>query len=322
VFGDTCTAGGVCGSNHTSGYKLSPKYSILTDATDYPGANNQLPTSSTVVHPYCNGSRVPPEIVTTLCGPAGSTSANAPGCVQPGTVGVGITVPPGITDSTYAGPAFSLTPAATVDEGSNWVNMFYGPLSLSNATIPLGGTGYGVPLGNYAPAAGSNAIDVIPLGSPTYSHAPSTDFFGNPRPDTRGSAIDIGAVEVGPPLSDRDVLFPAKWTWTPPAPGIVAQAGPIHIFALSNQGNGPSSAIASPVLSGANAADFAIVRMLSTCGPAGSGQLLSQTSLRAGESCLVTVQFRPSTGKAGSSNATLSVTDSSGTQTATLTGTH
>jgi hypothetical protein len=308
----------VCGSNHASGYKLSPKYSILTDPADYPGASNLGVTSSTVVHPYCNGSRVPPEIVTTLCGPAGSTNANAPGCVQPGTVGVGITVPPGITDSTYAGPAFSLTPAATVDEGSNWVNMFYGPLSLSNATIPLGGTGYGVLLGNYTPAAGSNAIDVIPASSPTYNHAPSTDFFGNPRPDARGSAIDIGAVEVGPPLSDRDVLMPAAWT--PTAPRGVGQAGPIHAFLLTNRGNEPSTGIAPPTLSGANAADFGIVRMLSTCGPAGTGQLLGQTSLRAGESCMVTVQFRPTTGKPGTRSATLSVTDSGGTQTATLTG--
>jgi hypothetical protein len=318
VYGDTCTAGGICGSNHASGYTLSPKYSILTDPADYPSANNRGVTSSTVVHPYCNGSRVPPEIVTTLCGPAGSTNANAPGCVQPGTVGVGITVPPGITDSTYAGPAFSLTPAATVDEGSNWVNMFYGPLSLSNATIPLGGTGYGVLLGNYTPAAGSNAIDVIPASSPTYNHAPSTDFFGNPRPDARGSAIDIGAVEVGPPLSDRDVLMPAAWT--PTAPRGVGQAGPIHAFLLTNRGNEPSTGIAPPTLSGANAADFGIVRMLSTCGPAGTGQLLGQTSLRAGESCMVTVQFRPTTGKPGTRSATLSVTDSGGTQTATLTG--
>jgi hypothetical protein len=227
-------------------------------------------------------------------------------------------VPPGITDSTYAGPAFSLTPAATVDEGSNWVNMFYGPLSLSNATIPLGGTGYGVLLGNYTPAAGSNAIDVIPASSPTYNHAPSTDFFGNPRPDARGSAIDIGAVEVGPPLSDRDVLMPAAWT--PTAPRGVGQAGPIHAFLLTNRGNEPSTGIAPPTLSGANAADFGIVRMLSTCGPAGTGQLLGQTSLRAGESCMVTVQFRPTTGKPGTRSATLSVTDSGGTQTATLTG--
>jgi hypothetical protein len=42
--------------------------------------------------------------------------------------------------------------------------------------------------------------------------------------------------------------------------------------------------------------------------------------LRAGESCMVTVQFRPTTGKPGTRSATLSVTDSGGTQTATLTG--
>ena len=106
---------------------------------------------------------MPPEIAPTLCsGPNGN--ANAQGCTQPGTVGISLTVPPGIADSTYAGPAFSLTPAATVDEGSNWINMFYGPLSLSNPTIPAGGTGYGAPLGNYNPG---------PAAGPTGAHLPA-----------------------------------------------------------------------------------------------------------------------------------------------------
>ncbi len=314
VYGDTSA------TNHSSGYTLSPQYSMFSAGQGYSSNGNTAPSSAGVVQQYCNGSRVPPEIATQLCTGATGSPANAPGCIQPGTVGIGITVPPGITDSTYAGPAFSLTPAATVDEGSNWINMFYGPLSLSNATIAKGGTGYSVPLGNYAPAAGSPAIDVIPSNSPTYAVAPSTDFFGNPRPDTRGSNIDIGAVEAQPPLSDRDVLIPG--TWTPTAPRGVGQLGPTQIFVLTNKGNVTSAGITQPTLSGANAADFTVVRLLSTCGPAGNGQLFGQTSLPAGASCVVTVRFRPLTGKPGTRNATLSVTNSAGSQTSTLTGTN
>jgi len=53
----------------------------------------------------------------------------------------------------------------------------------------------GSTLGNYALAAGSPAIDYIPLGQPTATAAPTTDFFGNPRPATPGTNIDVGAVE-------------------------------------------------------------------------------------------------------------------------------
>jgi hypothetical protein len=186
VYGDTGP------SNHASGLTLAPDYSILTDAGDYPGRHN-MSNNPAVVSQYCDGSRVPPEIAPTLCaGPSGF--ANAQGCTPPGAVG--ITVPPGVPDSLVPPlPLFTLTPAATVDEGSNWINMFYGPLSLTNPTIISGGTGYGALLGNYALAAGSPAIGAIPTGA---SGHPSLDFFGNPRPDAADPThFDIGAVEFG-----------------------------------------------------------------------------------------------------------------------------
>jgi hypothetical protein len=97
-------------------------------------------------------------------------------------------VPPGISDATVPNPQFSLLPAATVDEGNNWINISWGPLSMVNpVTLAT--------LGNYALAAGSPAIDHIPTTSSTYAVAPSTDFFGNPRPDIRGTSIDVGAIE-------------------------------------------------------------------------------------------------------------------------------
>ena len=180
-------------SNHGSGLTMSPDWSILTDAADYPNGHN-FGSNPAVVSQFCNGSRVPPEIAPTLC--SGTNGhANAPGCIQPGTVGVGTTVPGGVADSLVPPqPMFTLTPAATVDEGNNWINMFYGPLSLSNPTIQTGGANYGVPLGNYALTATSPAIGAIPSSQ---GH-PSTDFFGNQRPDAGDTThFDIGAVEFG-----------------------------------------------------------------------------------------------------------------------------
>src|SRR5262249_2503730 len=116
--------------NHSSGVTLAPSYSFLTSTTGYTGpGNSQL--DPTVFSQYCNGSRTPPEFKS-----------------------LGYQVPPGISDATVPNPIFNLTPAATVDEGNNWINLSWGPLALSNATN-------GSVLGNYALAGGSPAIDYI-----------------------------------------------------------------------------------------------------------------------------------------------------------------
>ena len=168
-------------ADHSSGFNLSPTYSLLTDAGDYPGANN-LGSDPNLVKPYCNGSRVPPE-----------------------NGGLGWLVPPG-TNETNAlpTPVFSLSPVATVDEGNNWINMQWGPLSLF---APDGQTA----LGNFSLTPTSPAVDYIPSTSSTYALAPSTDFFGNARPDMAG-AIDIGAVEIHvvPPAPTLTNVTPAS----------------------------------------------------------------------------------------------------------------
>ena len=51
-------------------------------------------------------------------------------------------------------PIFNLTPAATVDEGNNWINISWGPLAMTNPVT--NGT-----LGNYALAAGSPARNYV-----------------------------------------------------------------------------------------------------------------------------------------------------------------
>ena len=85
-----------------------------------------------------------------------------------------MTVPAGVPDINQFYPAFTLAPAATVDEGNNWINMFYGPLSLSNPTLYTT-AGIGLPpLGNYNHVPG-------PAGASAYSPSPQS------RPPSAGA---------------------------------------------------------------------------------------------------------------------------------------
>jgi len=153
-------------TNHSGGATLNPQYSVLSpNATGYAGTN--ILSNPSFVKQYCDGSRTPPE-----------NGAS------------GFQVPPGISDATVPNPIFNLTPVATVDEGNNWINLRWGPLSMLNPVSSTSTTN--TVLGNYALASGSPAIDHVPAN---VSH-PSTDYFGNPRPDTNGApTFDIGAVE-------------------------------------------------------------------------------------------------------------------------------
>jgi hypothetical protein len=96
---------------------------------------------------------------------------------------------------------------------------------------------------------------------------------------------------------------------------------PAQVFTLTNTGNAPLTGIGHGTLGGANAADYFVSPLLSTCGAAGGGQLVGNVTLAPGATCVVTVQFRPLTAEsAGTKSATISVTDLAGTQTSTLTG--
>jgi hypothetical protein len=167
-------------TTHESGITLAPTWSVLTSLNGgYATASlHNSATNPTVMSQYCNGSRIPPELGT-----------------------AGYMVPPGISDATVPNPIFNLTPAATVDEGNNWINMSWGPLALTHPLHPA------QILGNYALASSSTDIDAIGTTASSYGDAPTTDFFGNPRKNTTAvnvngtvfppnPCVDIGAVDI------------------------------------------------------------------------------------------------------------------------------
>jgi hypothetical protein len=249
-------------SNHASGFTLAPTYSVLTDAAaDYSGSSlHNLALNPDVAQQYCNGSRIPPECST------------ADGCIGAG----GFNVPPGISDATVPNPVFSLLPSATVDEGNNWVNMTWGPLSLNNPVS-------GAILGNYALATGSPAIDYVPTSEtfPTGSGVsyPRTDFFGNTRPDPAvTNKIDVGATEhlgtstpVGPSVTPTSLAFGNVTDDTTSSPQYVT---------LSNPGAAPL------------AFTIGFTGVFSAATGASAGTCL--TPLAAASTCTIGVVFKPS----------------------------
>jgi hypothetical protein len=158
--------------NHSaSGF--APRSSLLTSSGSYGGTNNSA-NNPAFKSLYCNGSRVPPE-----------------------NGAMGYMVNPG-TNETNAlpNPVFSLLPSAVVDEGNNWINMRWGPLSLYSVAAGSTTPSTGPVLADYSPNTGSYAIDhgasSVASGTQTVT-PPATDFFGNQRP--AGAGYDIGAVE-------------------------------------------------------------------------------------------------------------------------------
>ena len=258
-----------------SGGSLAPTYSVLTSTAGYDSSN--LSSNPTLDSQYCNGSRVPPEL---------------------GSMGYVLT--PGTNEgNALPTPVFSLIPSATVDEGNNWINLRWGPLSMTHPVTP------NVVLGNYAPAAGSPVIDDVPKSSPTFAFAPTSDFFGNPRPDPANpDAFDIGAVE----------------TQLPPQPHGSVTGGPLNFGSVIV---GASSTLTLTLVNDGNASlngvalAFTSVFTRSVASPGTCG-----TSLAATSTCTINVVFSPTA--IGPASGTLAITATNGSVQAspvTLTGT-
>ncbi|MGH8314969.1 MAG: choice-of-anchor D domain-containing protein, partial [Steroidobacterales bacterium] len=124
----------------------------------------------------------------------------------------GFNAPAGRSETTGLTTPFvfnNITPSATVDEGNNWLNLTYGPLTLgrpnvTTATAPelmVASAAVGAPGGAYSIAGTSPAVNQGFRGIASILPLPPTtarDFFGNPRIInnlTTSNPPDIGAVE-------------------------------------------------------------------------------------------------------------------------------
>jgi hypothetical protein len=135
-----------------------------------------------------------------------------------------------------------------------------------------------------------------------------------------GSPVALSGTGVAPIVAA--LLAPPSRNYGTATRGVGVLGAPTQVFTLTNTGNVTLTGITQGVLAGTNPTEFSIVRLLSTCGPAGNGQLLGQTTLAPGAACTVTVQFRPLTSQTtGAKFANVFVTDAAGVQTSTLTGT-
>jgi hypothetical protein len=277
--------------NHGSGFTLAPMFSVLTNGSENGlGANNLLARNPAVVSQYCNGSRVPPE-----------------------NGGFGYQVPPGISDATAPNPIFSLTPNATVDEGNNWVNISWGPLSISNPVS-------GAVLGNYALQASSPAIDYVPVGQPH----PTTDYFGNPRPDPAvPGRFDVGAVEFqGRGTGGGGGTASASVSPSPLAFGNWASGTTSNPMELTVTNTGSTALVGGTFTFGAVApAGATFSRVTTGTFPAGAPNCAA--ALAVGASCTIKVVFAAGTGTAASFTGSLTVAYTGATVTptpVTLTG--
>ncbi len=247
--------------NHASGGVLSPVYSVLTNtgslAEAITTAPNLVGINPNLTAQYCNGGRTP---------------------VESG--GPGWEVPPGTNESNaLPGPLFTLQPSATVDEGNNWINLRWGPLSLNMADIS--------PSFAFNPSltAPSSAINYIPstAGDP-YASAPSTDFYNNARKQT-GNNVDVGAIEYQPPTIAIVSVSPTTVNFGSQLVGVASAA---QTLTLSNAGGATFTGLTVVVT-----APFA--RAGGTCG----------ATLAATATCTINVTFTPTATGAASGTATI-----------------
>jgi hypothetical protein len=208
-------------------------------------------------------------------------------------------VPAGISDATVPNPIFNLTPVATVDEGNNWINMRWGPLSLLNPVTKT-------QLGNYSLTAGSLVIDTVPTSEPNFNLVPSLDFFGNSRPEPgTDTHFDPGAVEIG---SQAPVAI-LTVTGGPLNFGNVAvgTTSAARTLTLRNTGTAGASSIAlsfSPSV-------FARATAGGSCG----------TTLAVGATCTINVTFAPTAAQSYSGTLTILANVAVTGSPVTLTGT-
>jgi len=239
IVGDTSPTNGANG-------RMNPTFSMLTSTSGGYGtaaAHNINGSNPGFVKEYCNGSRVTP----------------------------------GIIDGTPPTPAFMMAPAVTEDEGGNFIDVRYGPLSLSNSSLITTAGTVRTPLADYRIGLNSPAVDTA-----NSQLAPNHDFFGTPRP--QGPDFDRGAHEVvktGAPAEGEITVWPTLVGF-----GSV-QIGTVGTLTTTITNNGTANlAYTVGPLTGANANQFT---RSNNCGG----------NLAAGASCTITLTFHPTNSAAG-----------------------
>jgi hypothetical protein len=287
-------------TNHGSTVTLNPTDSVLSSG-GYTGGGNTSTGNPNFVSSYCDGSRSPPEFAAS-----------------------GFQVPPGISDATVPNPMFNLTPVATVDEGNNWINLRWGPLSMSNPTA-VGGThgnyGGGLPLGNYSITTGSAAAGRVTGGggggATNFADAPEYDFFDKPRKN--GGSTDAGAVALTGTPTSQFTLSPGAVDF-----GFVPHGSTTTLdqdIVVTNSDVVPLTGInVSFNCAGVTGCNLASYSLAADVSPANTNPCVIGGSLGAGESCVLNVVFNPTSGSQAARNANLVVTAGGLNQTVSLTG--
>lgn len=248
-------------------------------------ANNQTPAATPLVAPFCNGARMPPEHCTD-----GGVDNGSPSCK-------GYNAPAGASETTGLTQVFvfnGIQPTATVDEGHNWLNLSYGPLTLSKPNVGTGtpaeqmlvggANGLGTTVGAYAIYTGSAAAGNGTVGN----GLPATvgaDYFGNARTINGNTRVDIGAVAL---TTGSASVRPMALTFGTVAIGgtstqtITLQAGGTAVSGLS----------------------------VSVAAPFAASAAACPATIAAHASCTITVSFTP--GAAGPASGSVAVTASAG----------
>jgi hypothetical protein len=285
--------------NHNGGATLAASDSVLTAGGSSVSGSGNSNTAPTFVSSYCDGSRTPPEAVAAHVTPAAA---------------IGWQVPPGISDATVPNPIFNLTPVATVDEGNNWVNLNWGPLSMTNPSA-IGGSngnyGGGALLGNYSITAATSAR----VTGANFTDAPAYDFFDNPR--KTGGSTDAGAVRVAGTAGHSQFTV---------SPSIV-DFGLVPVYTATTVDQDIQVTNSDSVSVPFNSAT------LSCAGLGGGGggvcslasftiasDTCSGTTIGAGQSCVINVVFNPTSTSHNLRAANLIVTAGGISQTVSLNG--
>jgi hypothetical protein len=131
---------------------LQPDFSILSSVAGYAASN--MASNPGLKKVYCNGARVQPGLL-----------------FEPATPFL---------------PTFQFSPAAALDEAGNFVDLHFGPLSLTDPAIPASTTLVG---DAHLASVASSAYN-----AGTLNGAPAADFDHGTRP--QANVVDVGADEI------------------------------------------------------------------------------------------------------------------------------